>query len=391
MLKLHILILLSLSLNAFGIQDQNCFIAFETCEGPNIDNWKQSYFDFEKEGRVAKCYKCENGYYLSNDEKNCMKIEAKIDNCVEYNYWTELICAECNSGYALSSDFKSCIKVEKEKIIGHCINYSQNEKGEFICKKCIDEYFPSNDDKSCMQIKNCLDTDYYYESTNAEKIVYCSSCKSGFAISYDGQSCLQFDGCGELEEGDKQCAFCNYPYFRNSYGQCEISFCNEYNDDNQCIKCAKGYYINDINNTKTCQKIEKENCEELTDDKKKCKTCVGNNEFFVPDAEGNCVIQIIKGCLHYDKDGKCTDCGEEYEKTDEGGCIFKKCPNGEKTREYCRLCKAGYNQGSDGKCFRYDESENSSSGRKKVKYAFLLLLSLLSWKNSLDKTNLILK
>ena len=130
---------------------------------------------------------------------------------------------------------------------------------------------------------------------------------------------------------------------------------------------------------------------ELTDDRKKCKTCVGNNNLFVPDTEGNCVLppKIIKGCMHYDEDGKCTDCVGGYEKTADGSCKFINCPNGAKKKDHCLYCKPGYNLINDGTCIGYDR--NSSSGRNQVKYALLLLLSLLFWKNSLYKNNLILK
>lgn len=152
--------------------------------------------------------------------------------------------------------------------------------------------------------------------------------------------------------------------------------CEEYN--NKCTKCVDGYYINDDGK---CQKIEKENCLELTNDRTKCKTCVGEGHI-VPDEQGNCILpsKIIKGCEDYDKEGKCIDCDEEdYEITAEGSCKFKECPNGGKKREYCVICKAGYYQekGGDGTCIGYDGSKDSSSGRNQVKYAFLLLLSLL--------------
>lgn len=255
MLKLHILILLSLSLIAFSIQDQNCFQAIETCVDPNIDNCKKSYFKYiEYEEPAVMCDKCENGYYPSTDRKNCIKIETKIDNCVEYDYKTELICAECNSGYALSSDSKGCIKVEMEKLIEHCISYSQTKEGDFICNECIDEYFPSNDNKSCIQIKNCLKSDYYYESPNSEKIIYCYTCKSGFAISLGDGSWKQFDNCEYLEEGNTKCDDCYFPYSPNSNGKCELTFCTEYNDDYQCTKCFNGYYINDDKNVKKLKK-----------------------------------------------------------------------------------------------------------------------------------------
>lgn len=376
MLKIHILILLTLI--TFSIQDKNCLITFEECEDPNIEHCKESYYSSNGNNeRVVYCDECENGYYRSNDGTNCIRVETKIDNCIGYSYRGELYCKECNSGYAISSsDYKSCVKVETEKLIEHCISYSYSDEQGFLCEDCQDDYYPSNNKKSCKQIKNCVK--FSYESSGSETNVICDYCKSGFAVSYDKGSCIQFDNCYTLKKGNTKCDSCKSLYQPNSNGQCELTFCTDYNTNNQCTECYEGYYLND--NYK-CQKIEKENCIELTNDRTKCKTCKGHDHI-VPDAQGNCVLppKIIKGCLYYDSEGKCTVCDEDdYEKTADGSCKFKECPNGENKREYCAICKVGYvrEKDGDGTCIGYDGSKDSSSGRNQVKYVFLLLLSLL--------------
>lgn len=374
MLKIDILIILTLI--AYSIQDKNCLLTYEMCEDPNINNCKESYFDYDNNERIAKCIECENGYYLSTDGKTCIQVETKIDNCIYYSFRSELICEICNSGYAPSRDSKSCIKVETEKLIEHCTRYYLSNEDEFQCDKCQDDYFPSGDKKSCIQIKNCEDisNDYSESETN----IICYYCKSGFALSYDGKSCIKFDNCYKLKKDNTTCDKCNDLYHPNSNGQCELTLCTEYNNNNECTKCVGGYYINE---QKKCQKIEKENCLELSNDRKKCITCIGEGHI-VPDNEGNCILppKIIKGCEDYDNDGKCIDCDEEdYEITADGSCKFKECPNGGNKREYCAICKVGYitEKDGDGTCIGYDGSKDSSSGRNQVKYAFLLLLSLL--------------
>lgn len=65
----------------------------------------------------------------------------------------------------------------------------------------------------------------------------------------------------------------------------------------------------------------------LDETNKKCKTCI----FAIPpDSQGKCNLPstLIKGCLEYSSDGKCTKCyegNEEYTPNSKGGCDFVGC------------------------------------------------------------------
>ena len=335
-------ILIFLALFSFSLQDNNCLVYFETCGGEDekdepykgkIDNCVYGYSD-DKGNEI--CYKCKNGYSLSNQGDSCTKVENQIDKCLVYAFsGEELECRDCEEGYIISSDRKSC------KESKNCDYLSTNDKGEEICGEC---------DK-------------------------------GYALTYDQKSCKQVENCEKLAQGDEKCSECVEYFHPNSEGKCERTLCQKY-DNNVCTECYDGYYLDD---DKKCQKIAIENCLKLDTSKAKCTECLGGVH---PDANGKCTFSIIKGCREYDDNGKCTRCqdqGYDYELTKDGTCKFIECKNGGQKYDYCRICKVGYYRDEDENdnyiCVGYDGSRDTSSSdsssKNKVESALLIFILVL--------------
>ena len=142
-----------------------------------------------------------NGFYISDDNKECIEVKDKIDNCLGYylNHDGKIACDDCATDFVRSSDGMSCVKFP------YCDEL--NEKGE------------------------------------------CEECFTGYAVTYEGTSCKQFEGCKKLAEGNEKCSECdndeNHKYFRlNSEGKCERTQCENYDND-VCTKCFEGYYLDE--------------------------------------------------------------------------------------------------------------------------------------------------
>lgn len=250
-----------------------------------------------------------------------------IDNCISYsNYNNKEYCGECKSGYALSYDYTKCVSFENCNRLG---------SGENKCDRC----------------------------------------KEGYAISSDGK-CVKFDNCVELENGNNQkCKTCKDHFHPDSNGKCQRTLCSNY-DGNVCESCFEGYYLNE---NKNCVEITIPNCIEVEDnDKNKCKTCIDEHP---PHDDGKCYIpaNLIKGCTHYDKDGKCLECYTNGYVKNGDTCTLKECKNGETKTEYCAVCKKGYDIYESGDlCVNLaDGSKDSSSTKIIVDYSMLISILVL--------------
>ena len=378
MLNLKSLILFVLI--SFSLQDKNCLIYFERCEKKpstiSISNCISSYYDKnENDEKTEYCDECKDGYVLSYDGINCIPIENPIQYCIEYISDSEdiLQCSKCDTNHALSNEGKRCTSLTNH--IENCIHYHLDSEGNLFCDECKTDHFYSIDRKSCIEFKNCEDFRY-------EENAYCYKCNNGYALSHDKRSCKQFENCYKLAEGDKKCSECyNSLFHLNTEGKCERTQCKKY-VENVCTECYEGYYLD---NNKNCKRIPIENCLEADSKGEKCISCLrGCNR----DANGKCNLPspLIKGCIEYGSDGKCTTCKSvDYERTNDGGCQLIECEEGEYKYEYCAKCKAGYFdfEDKDDKhiCMGYDgsmdTSSSDSSSRNKVEYALLIFILAL--------------
>ena len=245
MIKLQSLILLAFI--SYSLQDNNCLVNFETCveneqtKQSQIPHCIESRFSYNQNGeKEERCSICENNYAISEDDKNCIKVDNPISHCNYYYIMgEEIICAYCENGFIISGEGNNCVKIENP--IAHCVeHYSSpvNDKKELFCDECEDGYYVSEDRKTCVEFKNCDDFSY------PEGKVICDECKIGYAISFDGKSCKSFQNCWKLKNGDNKCDKCYEFYHPNTEGKCERTLCKEYNSQDICTVCYQGYYLN---------------------------------------------------------------------------------------------------------------------------------------------------
>ena len=376
MLNLKSLILLVLI--SFSLQDNNCAVYFERCLATiSIDNCIDGHsYTNENNEKIEYCSECKAGYLNSYDGKKCIYMENPIQYCIDHFFDSndQLKCSKCDKSYSLSYDQKSCTSLPKE--IKNCISYYLDNEGTLLCNECKTDYFPSYDKESCIEFKNC---DSF---NNNEENEYCDYCNDGYALSYDNKNCTAFENCEKLAYGDKKCDECVELYHPNAEGKCERTQCKDYNDDDVCTECYDGYYLDE---KKNCKKITIELCLKSDSKGEKCTEC---SYEITPDANGKCNLptQLIKGCIQYGSDGKCSKCkdeGVDYKLTD-GTCKFIDCKDGGHKVEYCYECKPGYFEAEDENdndyCMGYDGSRDTSSdtsSRIQVEYALLIFILAL--------------
>jgi len=212
----------------------------------------------------------------------------------------------------------------------------------------------------------------------------CDQCEDGYKL--ENGACVINDFCtrhGATLEGTK----CRYPpiysktgnyesgtcdngkaYSGASYTNC--NYCVEGNNNNKCIACDAGYYL-DSNNA--CQKISTSNCLYDTTGENKCSKCY--DKYSYDEDTGKCVVQTnnpkhckqfingvcvkyfggfyfddelnaeveIKNCIENndeDDQSKCTKCAEGFALID-GKCTSQYCDLKECkyfAKEYCEIC-----------------------------------------------------
>lgn len=248
---------------------------------------------------------------------------------------------------------------------GSVANCQYGEGNE--CYVCKYGYLLSDDLESCVQFPGCEDLK---DGDNTK----CRDCEDGYALSSDQSKCIKFEGCKKLVEGDNtKCDKCNDHFHLNKDGKCERTLCEIYDNKDVCEYCYSGYYLN---KEKNCEEITVQNCLRVDENNNtKCTSCEGG--YYLD--EGQCVLPstLIKGCIKYDKAGKCTACGYNYEvPKNDGTCTFKACENNKIKMENCYACKKGYYMDDDGLCTNYvDGSKDTSfSSRKSVDYSLLILI-----------------
>jgi hypothetical protein len=207
---------------------QKCIVGKNNCyecdkEGKLCETCETNYYPDENGGctytegckisYMGECLECNPDYILIGKEgqiKICKYILIdNFKNCEEINYETGY-CNICKEGYYLTVDNKRCIKTEncKESIFGNCvicdIGYYLNKKedkcekssGNFTycketidgnnCDTCIDGYY-FDDNGICVPTKFCA------ESENFK----CKKCQKGkyFENNYSSNICTNTEHC----------------------------------------------------------------------------------------------------------------------------------------------------------------------------------------------------
>ncbi len=193
----------------------------------------------------------------------------------------------------------------------------------------------------------------------------------------DEKFCLS---CRTIIGGAKICDACQYPYFVNAEGNCQldrevdIENCISHqlkNEVRSCLLCKSGFILSD--DAKSCTKCSVENCV-LCSQEQKCLSCLGNikpdqtTNSCPLDSEkiqiDNCKVAAISGEWKF-----CEECFEGYSHTLDANldsCIKTKtsCRLAKKTNDdfECDICHSGFHITSLGSCKSNDFVAKKSKG-----------------------------
>ena len=197
------------------------------------------------------CIFCKENYYVNRSEGKCYDNTNENDKfykCKSSDTWGEY-CELCEDGYFLSWENRACSNVEACKIVN-------NGK----CVECIDGY--------CLDAKtnNCVDNEYledvdkkFYIACNRTNVegTKCEICLEGYKLLDEGY-CVDEEHC-EIKDGDT-CKKCITKYFNygdvnyycyNSVFGCIRFFtkgclkCENLTDLYECTECDEGFKMNE--------------------------------------------------------------------------------------------------------------------------------------------------
>jgi hypothetical protein len=232
---------------------------------------------------TVSCLACKIGYQASASTGLCTLSSSSSNNTVvtipNCNNIFNGQCTSCVSGYTLSNN--QCVAVSGGATVisdrdPNCVNYVNN-----VCNKCSDKYYigssgtcipvnplcKSNDATgactSCfpgysLSAGSCGiagNSDPNCQTRDSNGI--CSSCYSGFYLNLTSGKCAGLNPlCKTSNTTNGNCLSC-YPGYALSNGLCGVSFkdpnCQEYDANNNCIKCASKYFLNTTSGS--CQPV----------------------------------------------------------------------------------------------------------------------------------------
>lgn len=320
------------------------------------------------------CTLCDEGYYLSRDDTECLKIEM-VDHCIEFITDTE--CISCETNFYFDADSKKCIESELlpncERLqtsttcricnegfaliqgecqvpgspIENCYNLSENG----ICRFCKTGFYPSEDGSSCLE-SEASDPKCRFADQNMS----CLICADFNRLFFDmfcfspislGKKCKSYGSYGF-------CSLCEYPYYSDQY-ECVLdetsghqSNCLVTSISNRCVICEEGYF--ELNGR--CVPNYIDHCSAYQDIET-CKICE-NGYYLSSPFKCEPVTIVVPNCLEYNSKKECVRCEEEmYPKN--GFCFhFIRSFNYECTNvgldNECFLCNALHHYGTSGIC-----------------------------------------
>ena len=279
----------------------------------------------EKDGNDLKCMKCDDNYYIVDEDYSNCKLKELIIPPDEYYYHEEKnkyyscgnsnynsienckkcdsgdSCTLCKDGFTFIDDDKSicknieqlgneyCLDILDETIYRKCNHYIANchtclSKDE--CLSCESEYGLYFTKTKCIDINDKK----YYENNDNNLYYLCSN---------------TLDNCLECTS-ESTCITCiSSDYFiQNNKCLQIIEHCTTYNNNGKCTECSIGYEPNDDG---TSCKIGIGNCVELNDQNGLCLRCDEQHRL----ANNNC-YGIIENCKIYENGENCEKCEEEY-------------------------------------------------------------------------------
>ena len=317
-------------------------------------NLEDNEFKYCKMVIDNKCTRCENNYYLGEDQK-C----SNTKNCLESENG---VCISCSNNYYLGLD-NLCTNVE------NCIYSIYGE-----CLECKEDYYYNRVNETCIKAdenyKNCKVTCYYDEM--------CCECKNN--TYYNSNNSLCFDNteegpfykCAYSDDLGEKCDDCVEGYYIGSedYKCSKIESCKFSENENKCLECDDSFCL-DLKN-QICEynkflgdenKLFFLNCKFTNEEGTKCEKCLDGYE--VGD-EGYCLGNIF--CEEKNEEGECLRCKEKINDGDNNYCLNKiigcvenrddnclRCDNLKNLYE-CTECKEGYTKGN----YRCEKIENEN-------------------------------
>ena len=346
---------------------------FRFCKSLSIDNFKHCQ---DIDTQTGFCKSCENGYFLTSEEKKCIKTA----NCKQSIFGN---CIACDDGYYYNK------KEDKCELKRYELAYCKESVDGINCDNCLDEYYP-DENGICVKTQYCSESKFlecrkcmpgYYLSNNfmCSRIEFCDTidkyslvcltCKGNYYLDtkdYKCRSSLE-DGpykfCQKVING--KCVQCNYNYFLSENSICTPSKICEEAENGQCIICPENYHLGKDNictNVENCIYSESGLCVECEDGyyyDRKNGTCIEmydqfmNCKFSCQNADICC--ECKDNYYLYENDSLC------YDNTKED--IYKKCALVDSSTEKCKRCIDDYYLSVDDKCSKVEnckivENEN---------------------------------
>ena len=283
------------------------------------------------------CTACKGGYFLSNGDKKCTKIE----NCDESSFG---VCKSCSTGYYLDKKSNKC-KVQ----IGTFSNCKESIDGE-NCDSCNDDYYLT-ETGNCLSINYCAKSEYYYK---------CDECIEGYYLTKDKLSCTFEKNCYNGDKNNGICNLCIDNYYldltdrkcKSNQEDNEFKYCRKVEND-ICKLCYPDYYL-----SKNFQCSKTNNCEEAENGL--CISCI--DKYYL-DLDNRCTQ--TEHCIHSTSYYECEECEDDYYfnytsktciKTKKG---FENCKSTDYGGQYCHKCKNNFyiNQ-TDHLCYSNTEKNN---------------------------------
>ena len=319
----------------------------QNCQTINMDN--------------GVCEKCEEGYFLTKNDKKCNKIQncysSKNGECTKCIDWYYLDRSEqkCKEQYGIffyckeSFDGKKCDKCNDDYYFdkynictatNYCLTADQG-----LCEKCIEGYYLSKENNYCTSTKNC-----FYGNKD---FGICYYCNDNYFFDYNDLQCKsnqennEFKYC-ELSKG--KCYQCLIDYFLGEDNKCSTSRHCQISENGVCKKCLNGYHLGLDN---ICTNIEKCIYSNPDPDIEDCYECEDNYFYNLKNKKCEKSEKIFENCKRGDEEFYCFACKNDFyiNQTDHlcylnndtnltGG--FYKCAETDSLAEGCVRCIGGY-------------------------------------------------
>ncbi|KAL4465986.1 hypothetical protein ABPG74_004223 [Tetrahymena malaccensis] len=228
----------------------------KSCQSNNLNQCtscdQNSKYPYLQNGDCVQS--CSSYFYLNGNQ--CVLCSNKFTNC---NTCTSNNCIQCNSNYYLSIDQLACNLNCPSK------QYQTNVGGINVCQSCLNtqcltcdpsnsmnclscdqssnsKYLENNQCNSSCSSKNyadqnniCQPCDFHFQNCQSCTLTQCLQCKGGLYL--DPQTNICSTNCPLFKYKDQKTFTCQKCLQQTECQECDPQFPNE------CIKCAKPYFI----------------------------------------------------------------------------------------------------------------------------------------------------